>query len=54
MTIFGKEAAAALAPVESQQQRLTFHRLVTMVEDERTYHERVAKILGNVEAEMVS
>ncbi|GFP91252.1 intersectin-1 [Phtheirospermum japonicum] len=54
MAVLGKEAAAALAAVESQQQRLTFQRLVTMVEGERTYHERVATILGNVEAEMVS
>ncbi|KAL3616955.1 SH3 domain-containing protein 3 [Castilleja foliolosa] len=54
MAVLGKEAAAALAAVESQQQRLTFQRLVTMVEGERTYHERVATILGNVENEMVS
>jgi len=31
MTILGKEAAAALAAVESQQERLTFQRLVAMV-----------------------
>ncbi|KAL6546438.1 SH3 domain-containing protein 3 [Orobanche minor] len=54
MAVLGKEAAAALAAVESQQQRLTFQRLVTMVEGERTYHERVATILGNIEAEMIS
>ncbi|GER42757.1 SH3 domain-containing protein [Striga asiatica] len=54
MAVLGKEAAAALASVESQQQRLTFQRLVAMVEGERTYHERVATILGNVEAELVS
>ncbi|KAK4491610.1 hypothetical protein RD792_002365 [Penstemon davidsonii] len=54
MAVLGKEAAAALAAVESQQQRLTFQRLVSMIEGERTYHERVATILGNIEAEMVS
>ncbi|KZV51064.1 intersectin-2-like [Dorcoceras hygrometricum] len=54
MAILGKEAATALAAVESQQQRLTFQRFVAMVEGERTYHERVATILGNIETEMVS
>ncbi|XP_073124057.1 SH3 domain-containing protein 3 [Henckelia pumila] len=54
MAILGKEAATALAAVESQQQRLTFQRFVAMVEGERIYHERVATILGNIETEMVS
>lgn len=31
MSILGKEAAAAMAAVESQQQRLTLQRLITMV-----------------------
>lgn len=31
MAVLGKEASAALAAVESQQQRLTFQRLVAMV-----------------------
>lgn len=31
MAVLGKEAGAALAAVEAQQQRLTFQRLVTMV-----------------------
>lgn len=31
MTILGKEAAAAMKAVEEQQQRLTLHRLITMV-----------------------
>ncbi|KAL7211519.1 hypothetical protein ACSBR2_014392 [Camellia fascicularis] len=51
MTVLGKEATAALAAVESQQQRLTFQRLVALVEGEKSYHERVAVILGEVEAE---
>eukprot|EP00268_Persea_americana_P038382 TRINITY_DN37969_c1_g2_i1.p1 TRINITY_DN37969_c1_g2~~TRINITY_DN37969_c1_g2_i1.p1 ORF type:complete len:352 (+),score=96.87 TRINITY_DN37969_c1_g2_i1:364-1419(+) len=54
MAVLGKEAAAALAAVEAQQQRLTFQRLVAMVEAEKTYHHRVAAILDEVEAEMVS
>lgn len=31
MAVLGKEAATALAAVESQQERLTFQRLVAMV-----------------------
>jgi len=54
MAVLGKEAAAAMAAVESQQQRLTFQRLVSLVEGEKSYHERVAAILGEVETEMVS
>ncbi|KAJ9135936.1 hypothetical protein P3X46_033056 [Hevea brasiliensis] len=54
MAVLGKEAAAALAAVEAQQQRLTFQRLVAMVEGEKNYHLRIAAILSEVEAEMVS
>nr|AFK40492.1 unknown [Lotus japonicus] len=54
MAVLGKEAAAALASVDAQQQRLTFQRLVAMVEGEKTFHLRVAAILGEIEAEMVS
>lgn len=54
MVVLGKEATAALAAVEAQQQRLTFQRLVSMVEGERTFHQRVAAILIDVESEMVS
>jgi hypothetical protein len=31
MSILGKEAAAAMAAVEAQQQRLTLQRLIAMV-----------------------
>lgn len=31
MAVLGKEASTALAAVESQQQRLTFQRLVALV-----------------------
>lgn len=54
MAVLGKEAAAALSSVEAQQQRLTFQRLVAMVEGEKIYHERTAAILGQIEAELVS
>ncbi|KAJ7968839.1 SH3 domain-containing protein [Quillaja saponaria] len=54
MAILGKEASAALAAVEAQQQRLTFQRLVALVEGEKTFHLRVAAILGEIEAEVVS
>ncbi|KAG8637392.1 SH3 domain-containing protein 3 [Manihot esculenta] len=54
MAVLGKEAAAALAAVESQQQRLTFQRIIAMVEGEKNYHLRIAAILSEVEAEMVS
>ncbi|KGN65580.1 SH3 domain-containing protein 3 [Cucumis sativus] len=54
MAVLGKEASAALAAVDAQQQRLTLQRLVAMVEGEKTYHLRVAAILGEVEAEMVT
>ncbi|XP_073005121.1 SH3 domain-containing protein 3 [Typha latifolia] len=54
MAVLGKEAATALASVESQQQRLTFQRLVAMVEAEKSCHLRIAAILDDVEAEMNS
>ncbi|GJN13115.1 hypothetical protein PR202_ga31450 [Eleusine coracana subsp. coracana] len=54
MAVLGKEAAAALAAVESQQQRITLQRLVGMVEAEKFFHLRLAAILDDVEAEMSS
>lgn len=50
----GKEAAAAMAAVEAQQQRLTLQRLIAMVEAERAYHQRVLQILDMLESEMMS
>ncbi|KAL2468452.1 SH3 domain-containing protein [Forsythia ovata] len=50
----GKEAAAAMAAVEAQQQRLTLQRLITMVEAERAFHQRVLQILDQLEGEMMS
>ncbi|CAN1224745.1 SH3 domain-containing protein 3 [Linum grandiflorum] len=53
MAVLGKEASAALAAVEAQQQRLTFQRLVSLVEGEKNYHLRIGAILSEVETEMV-
>ncbi|ONK74927.1 uncharacterized protein A4U43_C03F11540 [Asparagus officinalis] len=52
MAVLGKEAATALSAVEAQQQRLTYQRLVAMVEAEKSFHLRLAAILDDVEAEM--
>ncbi|XP_057494757.1 SH3 domain-containing protein 2-like isoform X2 [Actinidia eriantha] len=54
MGILGKEAAAAMSAVEAQQQRLTLQRLISMVESERTYHQRVLQILDQLEGEMIT
>ncbi|CAL1400736.1 unnamed protein product [Linum trigynum] len=54
MAVLGKEASAALAAVEAQQQRLTFQRLVSLVEGEKNYHLRLGAILSEVETEMIS
>ncbi|KAJ8450928.1 hypothetical protein Cgig2_032553 [Carnegiea gigantea] len=54
MGILGKEAAAAMAAVEAQQQRLTLQRLIAMVEAERAYHQRALQIIEQLEGEMIS
>lgn len=54
MAILGKEAVAAMTAVEAQQQRLTLQRLISMIEAERTYHQRVLQILDQLDAEMRS
>ncbi|WCJ40905.1 SH3 domain-containing protein [Euphorbia peplus] len=54
MAVLGKEAAAAMAAVEAQQQRLTLQRLIAMVEAERAYHQRVLQILDQLESEMIN
>ncbi|XP_064934878.1 SH3 domain-containing protein 2-like isoform X2 [Musa acuminata AAA Group] len=53
MAATGKEAVAAMAAVEAQQQRLTLQRLIAMVESERTYHQKILQILEQLEAEML-
>ncbi|XP_010437002.1 PREDICTED: SH3 domain-containing protein 2 [Camelina sativa] len=52
MTILGKEAASAMAGVEDQQQNQTLQRLLTLVEAERSYHQRILEIIERLEGEM--
>lgn len=54
MGVLGKEAGAAMSAVEAQQQRLTLQRLIALVEAERSYHQRAADILDELQAQMVS
>ncbi|KAG9148169.1 hypothetical protein Leryth_014086 [Lithospermum erythrorhizon] len=54
MQNLGKEAAAAMAAVEAQQQRLTLQRLIAMIESERAYHTKLLEILDQLESEMMS
>ncbi|KAK4781722.1 hypothetical protein SAY86_015824 [Trapa natans] len=54
VTTMGKEASAAMAAVEGQQQRLTLRRLISMVESERNYHQRILQILDQLEGELTS
>ncbi|XP_010446423.1 PREDICTED: SH3 domain-containing protein 2 [Camelina sativa] len=52
MTVLGKEAASAMAGVEDQQQNQTLQRLLTLVEAERSYHQRILEIIERLEGEM--
>ncbi|KAM1775711.1 hypothetical protein ACFX11_042607 [Malus domestica] len=54
VAILGKEASAAMAAVEGQQQRLTLQRLLAMVEAERNYHPNILQILDQLEGEILS
>ncbi|CAL9056554.1 unnamed protein product [Musa banksii] len=54
MTLLGKEAATVLVAVESQQQRQSTQRLASLVEAEKLFHLRLAAILDDVEAEMIT
>lgn len=54
MAVLGKEAAAAMSSVETQQQRLTLQRLITLVENERAYHQRAAELLDQILAHIIS
>nr|XP_043606592.1 SH3 domain-containing protein 2-like [Erigeron canadensis] len=53
MAKLGKEAASAMAAVEAQQQKMTLQRLISMIESERAYHQKVVQILDNLAGEMV-
>ncbi|KAJ0428468.1 putative SH3 domain, AH/BAR domain superfamily, SH3-like domain superfamily protein [Helianthus annuus] len=54
MSVLGKEAASAMAAVEAQQQNMTLQRLISMIESERAYHQKVIQILDHLEGEMAS
>ncbi|KAG6636345.1 hypothetical protein CIPAW_11G105100 [Carya illinoinensis] len=53
MMALGKEATAAMLSVEGQQQQLTFQKLLTMVDAERTYHQKALAILEKLNVEMI-
>ncbi|KAJ4958126.1 hypothetical protein NE237_025237 [Protea cynaroides] len=53
MMALGKEATTAMSSVEAQQQRITFQKLITMVDAERSFHKSVAAILEKLYVEMV-
>ncbi|KAL6348407.1 hypothetical protein AAG906_005715 [Vitis piasezkii] len=53
MMALGREATAAMLSVEAQQQRITFQRLLTMVEAERSYHQTVLATLEKLYDEMI-
>ncbi|XVF00011.1 hypothetical protein REPUB_Repub03eG0249500 [Reevesia pubescens] len=52
MMVLGREATAAMLSVEDQQQKITFQRLLAMVDAEKSYHQRVLAILEKLYAEM--
>jgi vacuolar-type H+-ATPase subunit F/Vma7 len=54
MAVLGNEVVAAMTAVETQQQRFTLQRLTVMVEAEHSYHQRVAVILDELLAQMIS
>ncbi|XP_038982875.1 SH3 domain-containing protein 1-like isoform X2 [Phoenix dactylifera] len=53
LSALGREATAAMIAVETQQQQITFQRLLAMVDAERDYHQSVANILDKLHADMV-
>jgi Flp pilus assembly protein TadB len=54
MEVLGNETAAAMTAVETRQQWLTLQRLTAMVEAEHSYHQRIAEILDELLAQMIS
>ncbi|XVF52193.1 hypothetical protein PTKIN_Ptkin04bG0245000 [Pterospermum kingtungense] len=53
MMVLGREATAAMLSVEDQQQKITFQRLLAMVDAEKSYHQRVLAILEKLYDEMI-
>ncbi|KAJ0970937.1 hypothetical protein J5N97_018896 [Dioscorea zingiberensis] len=54
LSALGREATAAMVSVETQQQQITFEKLLAVVDAERSYHHNVADILDKLHDEMVS
>ncbi|CAA0814929.1 SH3 domain-containing protein [Striga hermonthica] len=53
MLTLGKEAIDAMLSVEAQQQEITFQKILTMVDAERSYHQNVIAILEKLHSEMI-
>lgn len=51
--VLGKEATDAMLSVEEEQQQITFQKLLTMVDAERSYHQNVVSILEKLHSEML-
>ncbi|XP_024175163.1 SH3 domain-containing protein 2 isoform X1 [Rosa chinensis] len=49
----GREATSAMLSVEAQQQQMTFQKLLTMVDAERSYHQHALAILEKLHSEMI-
>ncbi|XP_059663047.1 SH3 domain-containing protein 1 isoform X2 [Cornus florida] len=49
----GREATAAMLSVESQQQQITFQKLLTMMYAERSWHQNVVTTLEKLHAEIL-
>ncbi|CAH9097037.1 unnamed protein product [Cuscuta epithymum] len=54
MLVLGKEAAKAMLAVEEQQQQITYHKLLKMVDAERSYHRSVVSLLEKLHLEMIT
>ncbi|XP_057504942.1 SH3 domain-containing protein 1-like isoform X1 [Actinidia eriantha] len=53
MMALGREAIAAMSSVEDEQQRITFLKLLTMVDAEKSYHQNVVSSLDELHSEMI-
>lgn len=53
MLALGNEAISAMLSVEDQQQLLTFQKLLSMVDAERSYHQSIVALLEKLHSEMI-
>ncbi|KAJ3681599.1 hypothetical protein LUZ60_014172 [Juncus effusus] len=53
LNALGREATSAMLAVEAQQQKITYEKLLFMVEAERNYHQSAATILDKLHDDMV-